>query len=294
MDTSKGLFAGLAGIELEPAEYALGSGVRLTQTYAHLMAHFMMAYSPAPPGQHHPTPWSAAGGGIAFDIHVQLEVPAATLVGLSLDPEFIPWWITALLRLKVGPVFCVPVMGEQSFDNAKTRYNEAKYYPIETEPKILVLDSNARHIATEVDLAWVAKYWQASSRLFYESGPFGQLFVAVDQSMFAKHPGLALLWLWGGLEAVFSPDKAELRYRISSAIASFLEPAGIPRMNLQKAIAKLYDSRSATAHGRENKKDDSLQNTYGIARRAVIKMIEENRVPTRTELEAKLFGADPL
>jgi len=60
------------------------------------------------------------------------------------------------------------------------------------------------------------------------------------------------------------------------------------------AIAKLYDSRSAAAHGREDKKADSLQQTYSLARRAVVKMIEENRVPTHAELEAKLFGADPL
>jgi hypothetical protein len=65
-------------------------------------------------------------------------------------------------------------------------------------------------------------------------------------------------------------------------------------MNAQKAIAKLYESRSAAAHGREDKKSDSLQETYGIARRAVIKMLEDNRVPTHVELEAKLFGADPL
>jgi len=65
-------------------------------------------------------------------------------------------------------------------------------------------------------------------------------------------------------------------------------------MNLQKAISKLYDSRSAAAHGREDKKRDSLQETYTIARRAVVRMIEDNRVPTHVELEAKLFGADPL
>ena len=37
---------------------------------------------------------------------------------------------------------------------------------------------------------------------------------------------------------------------------------------------------------------DSLR--VAVAKRAVVKMIEQNRVPTHTELEAKLFGADPL
>ena len=294
MDNSKGVFAGLAGVKLEPPEYALGSGIRLTQTYAHLMAPFMMAYTPADPGRPHPAPWTAASGGLTFDIHVQLEVSAATLTGLFLDPEFIAWWITALLRLRAGPTFTVPVIGQQSFEFAKVNHITAKYHPVETESRILLLDPDARRTLTEIDLAWVSKYFLGASKLFRDNSGFSLLFEATDQCMFAKHRGLALLWLWGGLEAVFSADKAEIKYRISSTISSFLEPAGIPRLNAQKAIAKLYDSRSATAHGREDKKTDSLQNTYAIARRAVVKMIEGNRVPTYTELEAKLFGADPL
>lgn len=294
MDTSKGIYAGLAGVLLEAPECSLGSGIRLTQTYAHLMAPFMMAFSPAPPGGHHPAPWSAVSGGFGFDIHVQLEIPPATASSLSLDPEFIAWWITAFLRLRVGPIFLVPVLGEQSFEAAKSSPNSAKYYPIETESRFLMLDPNARRSLTEVDVAWVAKYWIEASKLFYENDSFRTLFEATDQCMFARHRSLAMLWLWGGLEGVFSPEKAELRYRISSAIASFLEPAGVPRMNAQKAISKLYDSRSATAHGRKDKKRDSLQESYALARRAVVKMIEDNRVPTHVELEAKLFGADPL
>ncbi|TKB61059.1 MAG: hypothetical protein E8D49_04835 [Nitrospira sp.] len=175
----------MADLQLGPTEYELGSGIRLTQTYAHLMAHFMMAYTPAPPGKHHSAPWSAAGGGLAFDIHVQLQVPPTTFVSHTLDPQFIAWWITALLRLRLGPAFCVPVMGEQSFENAKIRHDEAKYCLIETEQRFLILDPKARRTATELDLAWVGNHWLASSRLFYEQGPFGRLFVAADQACFA-------------------------------------------------------------------------------------------------------------
>jgi len=253
-----------------------------------------MAFSPAPPGGHHPAPWCAVKGGFEFDIQVQLSVPSETVTALDLAPEFVAWWVTALLRLRLGPVFIVPVIGEQSFESAKENHDKAKYYPIETDSRFLPLVSENRHTITELDAAWTAKYWMEASKLFQENSTFQILFEATDQSMFARHRNLALLWLWGGLEAIFSSDKTELKYRISSAIASFLEPAGIPRMNAQKAIAKLYDSRSAAAHGREDKRKDSLQQTYDIARRAVVKIIEDNRVPTHMELEAKLFGADPL
>lgn len=258
------------------------------------MAPFMMAFSPAEPGRHHPAPWSAVKGGLGFDIHVQLSVSSEALIQLALPPEFVSWWVVALLRLRIGPAFIVPVIGEQSFASARENADKAKYYPIETESRMLPLTSDSRHIITEFDAAWVAKYWPQALNLFHENEAFQVLFEATDQSMFARHRNLALLWLWGGLEAVFSSDKTELRYRISSAIASFLERPGIPRMNAQKAIAKLYDSRSAAAHGREDRRKDSLQETYDIAHRVVIKIIEENRVPSHAELEAKLFGADPL
>jgi hypothetical protein len=258
------------------------------------MAPFIMAFSPAEPGRHHPAPWCAVSGGLSFDIQVQLEVPAETLAGLALPPEFVPWWITALLRLRIAPVFIVPVVGEQSFEEAKKNHDSAKYYPIEMNSSVLPMVADARRTITELDTAWVAKHWIEASHLFNQSEPLQMLLESLDQSMFARHRDLALLWLWGGLEALFSSDKMELKYRISSAIASFIEPAGISRMNAQKTIAKLYDSRSAAAHGREDKQKDSLQQTYDIARRVVVKIIEDNRVPTHAELEAKLFGADPL
>lgn len=197
VDTSKGIYAGLAGVRLETPECSLGAGVRLTQTYAHLMAPFMMAFSPAPPGGYHPSPWSAVTGGFGFDIQVQLEIPPTAAIALSRDPQFISWWITALIRLRVGPVFLVPVLGEQSFEAAKSNHYSAKYYPIETEAQLLRLDPNARRSLTEIDVAWVAKYWMEASKLFYESDSFRTLLEATDQCMFARHRSLAMLWLWG-------------------------------------------------------------------------------------------------
>ena len=198
MEESKDIIAGLAGVKLEPAEYSLGSGLRISQTYAHMMAHFMMAYSPAKPGQTHPSPWSAvSGGAFTYDIYTELEVPGATLVGLDLDTSFMAWWITAILRLRIGPVFIVPVIGEQVFAEAKVNHSKARFYPVEIYNPILVLDPNARRIIYEVDLAWAAKHWLPALRLYQEHGHFRLFFEAVDQATLARHESLALLWLWG-------------------------------------------------------------------------------------------------
>ena len=71
-----------------------------------------------------------------------------------------------------------------------------------------------------------------------------------------------------------------------------MKPAGLGRMSLQKQIAKLYDGRSAAAHGREDKAHGTLPDTFDLVKRIVIRMIETNDIPTREALEARLFGAD--
>lgn len=53
---------------------------------------------------------------------------------------------------------------------------------------------------------------------------------------------------------------------------------------------KLYDARSKVAHGAGSEEVEPLVETYALLRRALIKMIEEQHVPTREELESSLFG----
>jgi hypothetical protein len=50
-----------------------------------------MAFAPAPAGGYHPAPWSAAKGGFAFDIHVELYVPASFKLTDWLDRSDIIW-----------------------------------------------------------------------------------------------------------------------------------------------------------------------------------------------------------
>lgn len=293
MTEKRGIYAGLSGATLEIEEFELGHGLKVSKTFAHLMAPFVMAFAPAPPDKHHPGPWSAVSGGIGFDILAEIFVPEDVEDSLSLDPTFAAWWITAFVRLRLGPSVVVPVIGSHAFSAAKELGHKASFHPIEVERASLNLDPDARTRLSETDLVWIKRHWVPAAQLFEKSDNFRLLFEALDQSMFARHSELALLCLWGGLEAVFSPAKSELRYRISSSIACFLESSGLGRMSLQKRIAKLYDSRSNAAHGRTDKESGSLTETYRLARRTTLKIIEQNHVPTHEQLEAKLFGADP-
>src|SRR5215813_11671038 len=176
---SESLYAGISGASIEIEVFDLGSGFVICRTYAHLMAPFMMAFKPAPPGQHHPPPWRAAKGGFGFDIFVQVEAPPMS--PLPWDQRTTLWWLTALLRLRVGPRLVVPVLASAPFVEA-VNTDSIHFWPLEVEPRFLDLDPESRTAINEVDLAWVKKHWVASAQLI-DSPEFSLAFQAADQSM---------------------------------------------------------------------------------------------------------------
>ena len=286
------VFAGIAGLPIEVDRFDLGLGVVAERTFAHLMAPFMLAFTPAEPGKAHPTPWRASHGGLGFDMVVQLSNPASLQTDSPLGQQGELWWIVALLRLRLGPCILVPAVSNFPFAEGPKREKEVEYWSYEIEPRVLHVADNTPSKISEIDLAWVRKHWISSAELAAKRSEFHMLVEAVDQCMFAKRRSLAVLWLWSALEAMFSTGREELRYRISTIIAAYLEPAGLGRMSLQKRIAKLYDGRSAAAHGREEKAGGTLSYTFDLVRRLVTRMIEAKEVPSREALEARLFGAD--
>jgi hypothetical protein len=103
---------------------------------------------------------------------------------------------------------------------------------------------------------------------------------------------LALLSLWEALEGMFSPAKTERKFRVSTNIASYLEPLGTPRMELRKRVGKPYDARSQAAHGGSELPKDALRDSYSLTKRVISKVIEENEVPDREKLDEALFGVE--
>ena len=289
------LYAGLSGATLPVDEYELGHGVTLSKTYAHFMAPFLMAFSPAQQGKPHPTPWKAANGGFGFDIHCQLFVPKEFKQPYWFDHVNTIWWITALLRLKASTQIFVPVIANENFASIPLLSEEPYFWPVEVSPRTIILDPEKakEHIELE-SLEWVRKYWLPGAMLLHNFDDFNIAMQAFDQCKWAYSPSLALVSLWGSLEKLFSSPNAELRFRISATIASFLEPPGEKRFSLYKNIRSLYDARSKAAHGARLGNSVPLIQTYALMRRILIKIIQENSVPSGEQLEAAIFGNENL
>jgi hypothetical protein len=198
------VYAGLAGAPLEVERFDIGSGVVAERTFAHLTAPFMLAFAPAPPAQHHPGPWRAAQGGLAFDMIVQLSNPASLEKDSPLGQQGALSWIVALLRLRTGPKVIVPAVSNFPFAEGSFREKDVRYWPYEIEQPLLPLSGDEQANISELDLAWIRKHWLSSAQLAAKRAEFQMLVEALDQCMFAKRSSLAVLWLWSALEAMFS------------------------------------------------------------------------------------------
>jgi len=282
------VFGGLTGPALPVEEFAFGQGITISRTFAHLMAPFLMAFSPAEPGKAHPAPLRAAKGGFGFDIVMQLHIPADFQDDEWFDRLNTIWWFTALLRFVASPSILAAAVADRPFHDGSSA-SDIEIIPIEVESRRLLISRQDAPELTVDHLEWVKKVWHPAGKLMRESPAFNTLFQASDQALFARTPSLALLSLWGALEALFSPARAELRFRVSLNISAFLEKPGATRLALQKKIAKLYDARSAAAHGSANTQPDELIETFVLVKRVLAEILDRNEVPSRDELEKLLF-----
>lgn len=291
-ESTQYLYAGISGVELETDSFDLGEGVTLKRTYAHLFSTYMMAFSPPGLKGYHPAPWKAAKGGFGFDIVIELRVPDKPSLSDSMDARETIWWIAALLRVACVPFLTVPVISDYPFSLASEDDNEPTLEPFEITPRMFSPPKEGLRKLSDDDLEWAKKKWQEAGKLLTSNPKFYSAFKAFDAATVQGKTSSSLLALWGGLEQLFSPSPSELRFRVSSMLACYLNEPGEERLDLYKRILKLYNARSTAAHTSEDTETGPLVETYVIMRNALIKMIDENKVPTQQYLESRLFGCE--
>lgn len=282
------LWAGLSDLALVPQRFELGEGVIISQTYAHFMAPFLMAFSPAVPGKPHPAPWKSAKGGFSIDITAELFLPATCRLE-HLDRLNTVWWIVALLRLKATPAVFAPVISSERFSSIPVIQEDPELWPMEIHTHRLMAERAPGGRIDIAELEWLKVHWQDASVLLGRED-FSIAFQAVDLSIWGSSPSLGLVAVWGALERLFSTSNQELSFRVSANIASYLEGPGRERYKCFKQVKTLYDHRSKAAHGDSKADITPYQETFAIARRVLLKMVETRHVPDKKELEARLFG----
>ncbi|MBL8558787.1 MAG: hypothetical protein JNM47_08715 [Hyphomonadaceae bacterium] len=283
------VFAGLSGASL-PCSMDLGHGVTARPIYAHLFAANMMAFQRAEAGKPHPAPWKAARGGFAYDIEIELSVPAnISLAGATSAMEVVRL-VASLLRMAHYPYLMVPVTSDHPFDAAGAEQTPT-LIPFETEPRIFAAPNETTEIS-EADLQWLKVAWPLVAELVRQAPQLDTALRACDACTVRGRAASALLTAWGALEELFAPARAELRFRVSAHIAAYLELPGPKRLERFKQVAQLYNARSRIAHSAQDADSRELVETFIVLRNSLMKMIDERAVPSQTDLERKLFCGD--
>jgi len=282
---------GISNLKIEENSFDLGDGIIISKTYAHLMSPFIVAFQPAPPGKHHPAPWKSTYGGNSFDINAELFIPSHIEEKYESKIE-VARTIGFLFRLGINPATQFTVFSNHSFSELpKIPDSESIICPFDTQTRYFMLSVESENTNTNA-LKWLAERWQTVHKLTKEKNEFALAVNAIDTGQFIQNSGLTMVLLWGALESLFSPSTSELRFRVSSLIAAYLEKPGIERVKRQKEVSKLYDKRSAAAHGKPKHNSDDLLRTFNLLRDVVWKIIDDKKVPRKKDLENLLFGIE--
>jgi len=298
---SLGVYAGLAAIELPEEPVDFGDGVKLSRTFARFSTSFNFINTgdtsvpnldATKPGELPPLPPPAMWHLRArqLDVTSQLFVPESP--GLqSTKAHQVARLLTSTLRLYADPAVTLVAISTHPYDSLiERRLEGCKLSPIEILPRHFPLGLVTSGCNVN-GISWVARHWKTVLRLYQSHAEFRLAVDALDHGQFEPNPSLTLVALWGAIEALFSPSTTELRFRVSSLVAAFLEAPGSARLAKQRSVAALYDQRSAAAHGKPKHTPDHLLATFELVRSLLIKIIELGEVPTKAQLEERMFGS---
>ena len=280
------LFGGLAGARLGVDKFEVCKGLVLRRTYAHVMSPYILAFQkPERPGSHHPGPWKPAQGGIFMDVEIEVALDQ-DVRPTGFDRLNTLWWTLTLLRLSTGAKLRMPVVSDTSFANVTKSSVEPILWPIETLPRQILTVPDPPEVIDEERLVWVRESFVPGSELMNDE-PFGRAFQAFDDVIWAHSAGSAIVVIWAALETLVRPGREQITKRLSSSLATLVEPPGAGRDRLFQRLTTLYEARGSSAHASRSPQAQQLLSSFDIARRSFIACIDNREVPNGATLHQR-------
>ncbi|HSN87930.1 MAG TPA: hypothetical protein VL025_14320 [Thermoanaerobaculia bacterium] len=283
------IYAALRGAGLDVPSFDFGHGVVLSRVDAYLPAPLLTEILPQVPEVNHPALRALAARGPGIDLSAQLFIPAEFNPHRWLDRVNAVWWMVTLLRLRSTPEVQVPLLSSEPFSGTPRTGEGVGFWPVEIEARRLPFEPDAPRRISADDLLWIEAHWFHAGRLVVRNVLFNDAVKALDKAYSIPEAPASLAALWESLESLFGEEGGP-GPGVPGSIASFLTPEGLSRGSLREGVSRLYEARSAADAGHEPP-EGFLAETYAIVKRVFLKIIEEDRVPTREEIEAGRFGA---
>lgn len=279
------LYGGVSGTRLPCPIYELSEGVVLRSTYAHVLAPYMLSFNRRTPETPFGEPWKPACGGLGFDIEFEIEIPKGDRPTNFTRINTI-WWIASLIRLHQAIGLRVPVVSSLSFSAIAGAEEEPILWPVEMSPRQWIFDRTPNAVIEASTLDWLRAHWQSAATLM-DTPTFNVAFQAFDQAMWSHPIGSALMMIWASVEALIRPGDQDITRTLASCIAAYLESPGAQRDRLFTTIRDLYQLRGYTAHAAEPPGEQTIRQTFGVARRCIIRAFEQCALPDVKLLIAK-------
>jgi hypothetical protein len=284
------VYVGLTSLDVGPQAIDFGHGVVLQRTQARFLTPLTMENLDRTAHETgvRPAYWQFGAERMDLTAELKLQTPEGGEFSACIDRASV---IVFAIRLWCDPSVTMPVYADRSFGAlASMEANDrARVAPLEVSPRFFALEPADRE-GMIAKLEWVRANWAKAEALYRQSQEFRIAADALSAGQFVRNDALVLISLWGALEALFSPSTTELKFRVSALIAAYLEGPGARRLAKQKEIAALYDKRSAAAHGKPRHSSDDLLNTFNLTRSVLLRMIQDEAVPSKQRLEELLFG----
>lgn len=293
MNNRETKYGGISGVELEVDEFDLGYGIIIRKCFIYLYSPYLVAYEPIEKLRENlvnkPWPFKVAGGGNQFYINAEIKIPKDHKLKTKLDQDSLIWFIACLIRMLKNPYVTVPVISDSPFNETNSPHEEPSIHPNEIVHRITRPPKENTPILTIESLGWVRQHLLSTLELINSNTNFYTALKAFDSATIYGKNSSSLLTLWSAIEQLFSNNQGELKFRVSAYLASYLAKSGKKRLELFKEIQKLYNERSIAAHTTKELEIGSLVKSYVLMRNALVKLIEEERLPTQKDLEDYLF-----
>lgn len=269
------LFGGITGFPLPVQSFELLPGLTLTRTYAHLIAPFIMAFSPPEkPSAPHPGPWAALReGGLTILVEIKL---GAGVSPLGFDRLNTLWFVVALLRLRVALPLQMPVLADRPLQAVPTNVEAANLLPVELN--LSQLFTAAPRIPTEADLEWVRENIVPASELM-KVPAFNRAMRTLDEAVAIQNPGAGVVIAWAAIETLIRPGAQRITDRVSRGLAAHLHPPGPARDRAFGEIVESYGARGGAIHAGAPPEVQQFQTAFRLARATIIQSIERRSMP---------------
>lgn len=272
---SADLFGGISGFPLPVKHFELLPGLTLARTYAHLIAPFIMAFSPPEkPRSPHPGPWAALReGGLTILVEIKLDAGASPL---GFDRLNTLWFVVALLRLRLALPLQMPVLSDRALQEVPANVEAANLLPVELNLSQLL--TAPPRIPVEADLEWVRDNILAASELMKEPA-FNRAMLTLDEAVAIQNPGAGIVIAWAAIETLIRPGAQRIADRVSRALAAYLHSPRPARDRAFGEIVESYGARGGAVHAGSPPEAEQFHTAFRLARAAVMRSIESAALP---------------